>query len=146
MSLEIVPITIQDAKLMVAKMHRHSRPPVSALFALAVAEEDRVVGCAIVGRPVARLLQDGWTVEVTRLVTDGTKNAASKLYAAAWRVARELGWRRMVTYTLESEPGTSLRAAGWKIVATVRAKVWHTPSRPRVVLDEPQAKFRWEAA
>lgn len=101
---------------------------------------------AIVGRPVARGLQDGWTAEVTRVATDGTPNAPSALYGACWRVARALGYRRLVTYTLATEPGTSLRAAGWRVVGEVRGRSWSCASRPRVDRAPAQEKLRWEAA
>lgn len=100
----------------------------------------------IVGRPIARHLDDGWTLEVLRCCTDGTANACSFLYGAAWRAARTLGYRKLVTYTLTSEPGTSLRAAGWRIVGQVNARSWDTPSRPRVDKHELQERFRWEVS
>lgn len=145
-ALSLVPVTIGDARAFVALHHRHHPAPVSALFAVAVAEGERVCGVALVGRPVARMLQDGWTAEVTRCCTDGTPNACSKLYAAAWRAARALGYRRLVTYTLAEEPGTSLRAAGWREVGSVRGRSWHCPSRPRVDRHPTQKKIRWEVA
>jgi|SRR5690606_38717306 len=86
----------------------------------------------MVGRPVARHLQDGLTLEVNRLCTDGTKNVCSKLYSACWRVARELGYRRLITYILESEPGVSLKAAGWREVGVRGGGSWNSPTRPRV--------------
>lgn len=143
--LQIVPCTIQDAKIFVDEHHRHHRAPLSGLFAVAVmSDELAIVGCAIVGRPTARGNQDGFTAEVTRLVTDGTKNAPSMLYRACWRAARAIGYRRLVTYTLASEPGTSLRAAGFVVVGQVRARSWHTPSRPRVDHTPLQQKIAWE--
>lgn len=102
-------------------------------------------GVAIVGRPVSRHVQDGWTCEVTRLATDGAKNACSMLYGAAWRAARALGWRRMVTYTLATEPGTSLVAAGWRVVGQTDPESWSRKDRPRVDHAPLQAKLRWEA-
>ena len=147
MSLVLVPCSVQDAKAFVTQYHRHHRAPVSGLFAIAVALDDSVVGVAIVGRPVARALQDGWTAEVTRVaVLEGVNNACSMLYAACWRGARALGYRRLVSYTLETEPGTSLRAAGWKMVGEVRGRSWHCPSRPRVDRHPTQNKIRWEAS
>lgn len=145
--LELVPISISDANVLVKRWHRHREPAESGLFALAVADKGVVCGAAIVGRPVARGLQDGWTAEVTRLVTDGTPNACSMLYAAAWRACRALGYRRLVTYTLQAESGSSLLAAGWKVVGKVasRPRGWHCEARPRVERDRTQAKFRWEA-
>ena len=101
MTLAIVPVTMQDAREWVDRHHRHHRAPKGGLFALAVALGDEIKGVAIVGRPVARALQDGWTAEVTRVaVIEGVPHACSKLYAAAWRAARALGWRRLITYTL----------------------------------------------
>lgn len=145
MKFFLVPCSIQDAREYVRQFHRHHGAPLSGLFAVAVAtDEELVCGVAIVGRPVARALQDGWTAEVTRVATDGTKNACSALYAACWRAARALGWRKLVTYTLASEPGTSLRAAGWRIVGEVTARSWHCKSRPRVDRAPLQAKIRWE--
>jgi hypothetical protein len=144
--LVIVPCSIGDARAFVDQVHRHHRAPLSGLFALAVASGGGIVGVAIVGRPVARGLQDGFTAEVTRLATDGTKNACSALYAAAWRAARALGYRKLVTYTLASESGTSVRAAGWALVGSVRGRSWDTPSRPRVDRAPTQDKLRWEVS
>ena len=116
MSPEIVPMYIGDAQTFVERHHRHHPPPQGGLFAVGAASGGGV-GVAIVGRPVARLMQDGWTTEVTRLcVLEGYPNACSMLYAACWRAARALGWRRLITYTLASESGASLRGAGWRLV------------------------------
>ncbi len=144
--LEIVPMTLGEARAYVEDHHRHHPAPVGGLFALGVAGDGELRGVAIVGRPVARRLQDGFTAEVTRVATDGTRNACSALYGAAWRACRALGWRRLVTYTLKREPGTSLRAAGWRTVAEVRGRSWSCPSRPRVDRHPTQEKIRWEAA
>ena len=114
MTLKTYPITLTDARMFVANHHRHHRPPPGGLFAIAAARESELVGVIIVGRPVSRHMDDNLTAEVTRCATDGTKNACSILYGAAWRSARELGYRRMITYTLPSEGGASLRACGWK--------------------------------
>lgn len=101
-------------------------------FAIGVADGDRLVGVAMVGRPVARHLDDGRTVEVTRTCTDGTRNANSALYGAAWRTARGMGYRRLITYTQAGETGASLRAAGLRPVTTLGPRGgWDTPSRPR---------------
>jgi len=138
-----VPITISDAKEFVLRYHRHHPPPLSAKFAVAVAVGDEVRGVCIVGRPVARGLDDGWTLEVTRVCTDGTPNACSMLYGAAWRAGRALGYRRAVTYTLDSETGASVRAAGWRVLGRVRGRSWDCPSRPRVDRHPTQEKIRW---
>jgi hypothetical protein len=146
--LTIVPLTQREAKTYVRRFHRHHHiPPVGDLFRLGVADEaGEIRGVAMVGRPVSKALQDGWTAEVLRVATDGCPNACSALYAASWRAARALGWRRLITYTLASEPGTSLVAAGWRVVGEVSARSWNTPSRPRVDLYPLQEKLRWEVA
>lgn len=150
--LTLIPCTIADAKEFVRKHHRHSVPPVSALFAVAATYlagplNGYVVGVAIVGRPVSRELQDGWTAEVTRVaVLPGLRNVCSLLYGAAWRACRALGYRKLVTYTLDSEPGSSLRGAGWKVVAKVKAESWSRTARPRVDHAPAQRKLRWEVS
>ena len=144
--LTIQPVTLREAKEFVRVHHRHHRPPVGALFAVGVGMDGTVRGVAIVGRPVARGLQDGWTAEVTRLATDGTPNACSCLYGAAWRAARALGYRKLVTYTLASEAGGSLRGAGWQCVGECGGGSWHRKSRPRGDLHPLQLKLRWERA
>lgn len=131
--MRVVPVTIKDAQLFVAAWHRHHQPSPGALFALGVADDDDVLrGVAIIGRPLARAYQDGMTAEVTRTATDGVPNCNSMLYGAAWRAARALGYRRLVTYTHADEPGTSLRAAGWRVLAVRPPRPgWSVPSRPR---------------
>lgn len=133
MGLRIVPITQQDAKAFVAEWHRHHRPPLGSVFQVAVADDDDVLrGVAMVGRPVAREYDNGLTLEVNRTATDGTPNANSMLYGAAWRAARALGYRRLITYTQHEEGGGSLRAAGWRVVGErPPRRGWSTPSRPR---------------
>lgn len=130
--IEIAPVTFRQACAFIAQHHRHHRPPQGCKFCIGVLNDGQIVGVASVGRPVARMLDDGWTAEVTRLCTDGTRNAASKLYAACWRCARAMGYRRLITYILESEPGTSLRAAGWREVGRAGGGSWGRQSRPRV--------------
>jgi hypothetical protein len=147
----LLPVSLRTANAFVQEHHRHHRPVPGAKFSLAVAREDdpdgRIVGVAIVGRPVARHLDDGWTLEVTRLCTDGTDNACSKLYAAACRAARALGYTRLLTYTLPAEGGASLRAAGWRLIGLRGGGHWNHPSRPR--RETPEAlrgpKYLWEA-
>lgn len=133
MSLHIVPVRFEDACGFVAMWHRHHKPPVGHKFSLGVADEqDRLVGVAMVGRPVARHLDDGLTLEVNRTATDGTANANSALYGAAWRAAKALGYRRLITYTQAGETGASLRGAGWRTVAQLPPRPgWNMPSRPR---------------
>lgn len=142
--LSIVPTTLAEANAFVAEHHRHHGRVVGHLFSIAVAEAEKVCGVAIIGRPVARHLDDTFTVEVTRVATDGTRNAASKLYGAAQRAAFALGYRKVITYTLATEPGASLRAVGWKMVGEVKGRSWSCKSRPRVDKHPLQNKFRWE--
>ncbi len=144
--LAIVPMTLREANDYVERHHRHSVAVRGMKFAIGAAVGGRVVGVALVGRPVARELDDGWTAEVLRVCTDGTHNAPSMLYRACWRACRAMGYRKVVTYTLRSEAGTSLRAAGWRVVGEVTKRSWDTPSRPRVDRDERQERFRWELA
>lgn len=144
--MTIVPCTVKDAAVYIRAHHRHHRAPTGGLFALAVEHEGSMRGVAVVGRPVARALADGRTAEVTRLCTDGTPNACSMLYGAAWRAARALGYRRLVTYTLASEPGASLRGAGWTLIGEAGGGSWSRPSRPREDQHPTQTKLRWERA
>tara|TARA_R110002020_G_scaffold322296_1_gene538110 strand:+ start:6192 stop:6635 length:444 start_codon:yes stop_codon:yes gene_type:complete len=144
MSLELVPITLRAASLYVSRHHRHHKPPQGGLFAVAVASAGEIVGVAIVAKPVARMLDDGWTCEVRRVATDGTKNACSKLYGAAWRAARALGYRRCVTYTLQEEGGASLRGAGWRCLGEAGGGSWTRRARPRVDEHPLQIKIRWQ--
>ncbi len=151
MSLRAVPITRDEACAFIERHHRHHGRPQGYLFAVAAsddvgAEHALIVGVAVVGRPVAPNLQDGWTAEVTRLATDGTRNACSFLYGACWRAARALGYRRLVTYTLPQEGGASLRAAGWRLIGEAGGGSWSRESRPRVDRAPTQRKLRWEAA
>jgi hypothetical protein len=155
--LGLQPISLRAANAFVLEHHRHHRPVPGAKFSLAVCLDDgepvdptrerQIVGVVIVGRPVARLLDDGWTLEVTRLCTDGTRNACSKLYAAASRVARALGYTRLITYTLPAEGGASLRAAGWHLVGLRGGGSWNHPSRPRretpELLRGPKLLWEW---
>jgi hypothetical protein len=113
-----------------------------------VADETGLVGVVTIGRPVARMLDNGTTLEVTRCCTDGTPHAASMLYGAAWRAVKALGYRRLITYTLKSETGVSLRAAGYRALYETRDRPdgWDTPSRPREIKAPTEAKTLWESA
>jgi hypothetical protein len=145
--LTIVPLRRDEAFDFVRSKHRHHPPPVSGLWCLGVRDETGTLhGVAVVGRPVSRALDDGLTAEITRVATDGAPNACSALYGAARRVAQAMGYRRILTYTLASEPGTSLRAAGWSQVATVHGRSWSCESRPRQDRHPTQDKIRWEPA
>ena len=142
--LEIVPMTLREANAYVEQHHRHHGPVPGQKYSIGLSDGEKIVGVAIVGRPVSRHLDDGWTLEVNRLCTDGTKNACSMLYAAAWRAARAMGYKRLVTYILESENGASLRAAGWKCVGQAGGLRWTGERRPEVDLYPAQMKIRFE--
>ncbi len=115
MSLHIVPMYHVEANEYVRMWHRHNRPTLGAIFCIGVADETgRVCGVAIAGRPVARMLDDKMSVEITRLATNGERNACSMLYGACRRIAKEMGYERILTYTLPEEGGASLRAAGFR--------------------------------
>lgn len=142
--LTIVPISFGEARAFVAATHRHRSMVVGHKFSVAVASSGVVVGVIIVGRPIARHLDDGWTLEALRVATASARNACSMLYGAAWRAARALGYRRLITYTLATESGVSLRAAGWRLVGKVSARSWHRVARPHVDRDPLQEKLKWE--
>lgn len=137
-------MTLAEANAFVTEHHRHHKAVPGCKFALGVSNGEKIVGVALVGRPVARRSDDGWTLEVNRTCTDGTKNANSILYGAAWRAARAMGYRKLITYTLPEEGGTSLRAAGWKCIGKRGGGSWNVPSRPRVDTHPLQEKLRWE--
>lgn len=136
MKLRHVKIGLDEANAFVRLYHRHHKPVAGHLFSIGAVLNDlvgqEIVGVVIVGRPVSRMRDDGETVEVTRLCTNGEKDACSFLYGAASRAAFALGYRRIGTYILNSEPGTSLRAAGWKLIGERGGKSWSRESRPRV--------------
>ena len=125
-------IGLDEANAFVAEHHRHHKPVVGHLFSIGAAKDGKIVGVAIVGRPVSRQRDNGVTAEVTRLCTDGTRNACSFLYGAAARASFALGFKRIGTYILASEPGTTLIAAGWRLIGETPGLSWSTPSRPRV--------------
>lgn len=147
--LRLVPVRFRDARAFVAMWHRHHGAPVGMVFAVGAADDAGVLrAVAIVGRPVARLLDNGQTLEVTRTATDGTWNANSLLYGAAWRAAKALGYTRLITYTQAGETGASLRASGWQVVAERPAHPgWDRPSRPRTATGtEAIPRMLWEAS
>ena len=142
MKLSLITIDLAEANTFVARHHRHHGPVIGHKFSLGAVLDERIVGVAIVGRPVARLRDDGLTLEVTRLCTDGTRNACSFLYGAAARACFALGYRRIGTYILASEPAISLAAAGWRLIGEVAAgRNWSCPTRPRIDRHPSQAKM-----
>lgn len=144
MSLRVVPVTIKSATAYVREHHRHLPRVAGGLFAVGVADGERLCGVAIVGRPQARLSQDGLTAEVVRVATDGTHNACSFLLGRARRVAQTLGYRRLLTKTLPEEGGASLRAAGAWPEGLTRGGEWSRPSRQRASARRPGPKAKWE--
>lgn len=143
--LRIVPVTLEEANAFVEKHHRHHKPVPGCKFCVAVSDDGGTIrGVAIVGRPVARMLDNGWTLEVNRCCTDGAHNAPSMLYRAAWRAILALGYTKLITYTLPEEGGASLRGAGFRLVGNAGGGKWSRQSRPRVDLAPTQTKLRWE--
>lgn len=134
--MRIVPIFQRAAFEFITKVHRHHIKPVGSIFQIGLYDNNlhsnKMIGVAVVGRPVARNSQDGFTCEVTRMCTDGSKNACSKLYSTCARIAKEMGYKKIITYILESETGVSLRASGWKFVRSTPGKSWSVPSRERI--------------
>lgn len=131
---KLAPVTLRQARDFVKEHHRHNSPPQGHKFSVGLLREDELIGVVIVGRPIARRQDDGHTAEVTRCcVLEGNKNANSVLYGAAWRAARAMGYDRIITYTLPSESGASLRAAGFRQIGMTESKAngWSVPSRPR---------------
>lgn len=141
--MHAVPITQKQCAEYVAAHHRHHKPVRGDIFRIAAEKDGEIVGVIQCGRPSARGLQDGRTVEATRLCTEGERNACSFLYAAAARVAKELGYKRIVTYTLESENGASLKASGWALDGVTAGGSWDTPSRRRKDTAPICPKKRW---
>lgn len=142
--IEIVPISLKEANAFVSAYHRHHGPVTGHKFSIGLSDREKIIGVVIVGRPVSRYLDDGWTLEVNRLCTDGSRNACSMLYAAAWRAARAMGYKRLITYILESETGASLRAAGWKCIGQAGGLRWTGKRRPTVDLYPAQMKVRYQ--
>lgn len=142
--LDIVPVSLAEANQFVRVHHRHHGAVNGHKFSIGATDGEKIVGVCIVGRPVSRYLDNGLTLEVTRLCTDGTRNACSILYAAAWRAARAMGYKKLVTYILESENGASLRASGWKCVGQAGGFRWTGKRKPEVDLYPAQMKMRFE--
>jgi hypothetical protein len=128
--MKIVPLTLDDANTLVSKWHRHHKPVVGHRFSIGVEYHGEIVGACIVGRPVARKVDQYMIAEVTRLVTNGTPNACSALYSAAARAAAAMGFDSIQTYILDDEPGTSLNASGWKLDHKTEGGLWDRSSRP----------------
>lgn len=143
MSLKIKPIHLTPAREYVKKYHRHNIPPVGGKFAVSVYDEDRLCGVAICGRPTARRSDDGKTLEIYRNCTDGTKNACSKLYGACIRIARDMGYKRVITYTLSSENGASLKASNFTYEGEAGGIEWTGSRKRSYYVSPPETKNRW---
>ncbi len=143
MTLTTVPLA--EANAFVERLHRHHKPVVGHKFSLGAVLDEQLVGVVIVGRPVSRMRDDGRTLEVTRLCTDGTRNACSFLYGAAAKACFAIGYQRIGTYTLPSEGGASLRASGWRLIGERGGGSWSRPSRRRVDKAPLEQKWLWEA-
>lgn len=131
MTLKAIPLELKEANEFVASLHRHHDPVHRDKFRIGAWCDDKLVGVVQVGRPVSRMLDDGRTLEVVRLCSDGTKDVCSFLYSRAARIAKEMGYHKIITYILESESGASLKAAGWHQEATTSGGHWSRPSRLR---------------
>lgn len=141
-SMEIRPITLRQASDFINQYHRHHRPTVGCKFCIGCFVEDVMVGCAVCGRPVSRHLDDGLTCEVNRLCTDGTRNACSMLYGACCRVAKAMGYRKVITYILQSEDGASLKASNFTCEGKAGGVKW-TGERDRGQDLPREMKTRW---
>lgn len=132
--IESIPITLKEANNFVEKYHRHHGTVVGHKFSIGASINGKLVGVAIIGRPVSRFLDDGTTLEVTRLCTDGSRNVCTFLYSKAARIAKEFGYKKVITYILQSENGSSLKASGWRLEdGNCGGTNWSVPSRPREV-------------
>ena len=142
--LALTPISLREANAFVKRNHRHHKGVTGHKFSIGCTRDGELVGVAIMGRPVSRYLDDGLTLEVNRLCTTGAENACSMLYGAAARAARAMGYQKIITYTLDTEPGTSLRAAGWQCAGPAGGERWTGKRRPAADLYPPQKKLRYE--
>ena len=140
--MEIRPITFRQACEFINKHHRHHGSTTGCKFCIGCFASGEMVGCAVCGRPVSRYLDDGLTCEINRLCTDGTKNACSMLYGACCRVARAMGYKKILTYILESENGASLRASNFVCEGLAGGLKW-TGARDKGQKIPHEMKTRW---
>lgn len=141
--LHIRPCTLKEANAFVAENHRHHKPTVGCKFAISCWDDDKLVGVAICGRPVSRYLDNGLTLEINRLCTDGTYNACSMLYGACSRIAKDMGYEKIITYILASENGTSLRASNFKCEGEAGGEIWTGKRSNRDNGVPHEKKTRW---
>ena len=138
-----VPLELKAANAFVESLHRHHDPVHRDKFRIGCEVDGKLVGVVQLGRPVSRYLDDGKTIEVVRLCTDGTYNVCSFLYSKAARIASEMGYSKIITYILDSESGISLKASGWRKEADTIGHTWNSPSRPRKTTAPTCNKQRW---
>lgn len=143
MPLIIRPIHLKPAKEFVQKYHRHNIPPVGGKFAISCYDSERLCGVAICGRPTARRSDNGTTLEIYRNCTDGTYNACSKMYGACCRIAKHMGYLKIITYTLESENGASLRASGFIFDGQAGGIEWTGERKRNYYISPQEMKNRW---
>jgi len=142
--MKAIPIELRDANSYVAQLHRHHDPVYRDKFRIGcIADDGHLCGVIQAGRPVSRHLDDGKTLEVVRCCTDGTKNACSFLYSRTARIAKEMGYSKIITYILDSETGISLKASGWHKEIDIKGHKWDCPSRPRSTTAPTCDKQRW---
>jgi len=141
-----VPLELKDANAFVDRLHRHHDPVHRDKFRIGCEHKGKLVGVVQLGRPVSRVLDDGATIEITRLCTDGTPHVCSFLYGKAARIAKEMGYSKIITYILATESGTSLKASGWAKESDVRGHSWNSKSRPRNTTAPTCNKQRWVKA
>jgi hypothetical protein len=142
--MSVVPITLRKANEVILEWHRHHKPSRGHKFSIGLMKDNNLIGVAICGRPVSRAADNGFTLEVSRLCTDGTKNACSKLYGACARIAKEMGYIKIQTYILEKEIGTTLKASGWIMEAVTAGGQWKRTDGVINRTDQPtEPKQRW---
>ena len=143
MSIKAIPLELKQATAFVAETHRHHEPVHRDKYRVGALVDGNLVGVVQVGRPVSRMLDNGKTLEVVRLATDGSKDVCSFLYSRAARIAKEMGYEKIITYILETESGDSLKATGWTKEADTGGGEWSRPSRPRATSAPTCRKQRW---
>lgn len=142
--LRLKPVSLKEANAYVKLHHRHHKPVVGHKFSIGCEVDGELAGVVIAGRPVSRYLDDGRTLEVTRLCTNGARNACSFLYAAAAKAAAAMGYDRIITYTLDTENGASLKASGWTCQGKAGGLRWTGVRKPEDELYPAQMKLRYE--
>jgi hypothetical protein len=140
--MRIVPITFAYAKQFIKEYHRHNPNVIGCKFCIGLQGDDGIVGVAVCGRPVSRFLDDGLTIEINRVCTNGVANGCSMLYGACCRIAKEMGYKRAITYTLQSETGSSVKASNFVCDGEAGGTHW-TGKRNRGQNIPNELKNRW---